>query len=222
MPPSPSGPAGGGPGPPPSSAILTALSFLQRARDAAQELHLDPWEFAVNLAQLVVAGLSCEEVRGLVVAGLAECTDERRRARPDRRTFQSAADLVLSARSSFILTPAGERFLKQWDRHVAPSDNGQPPTLLKPSWNIDRRQLWYREQLVKWYRQPAVLQETILATFEEDSWPPRIDDPLPKAHGIVPRERLHDTLKRMNRDQLVPLLLFRRDGSGEGVEWEGR
>jgi hypothetical protein len=222
MPPSPSGPAGGGPGPPPSAAILTALSLLKRARDAAQELHLDPWEFAVTLAQLIVAGLSCDDVRGLVVAGLVECADERRRTRENQRAFQIDANAGLSARTCFILTPTGERFLKRWDNQLPATGNDAPPALLTPQWDTDRRKLWYREQLVKWYRQPAELQETILTAFEEDGWPPRMDDPLPMVDGIVPRERLHDTLKRLNRDQVTPLLLFRRDGSGEGVTWEGR
>ena len=49
-----------------------------------------------------------------------------------------------------------------------------------------------------------------------------MDDPLPMVDGLEPNERLHDTVRRLNRDQVTPLLLFRRDGSGEGVAWEGR
>jgi hypothetical protein len=186
------------------------------------ELRLDPWEFAVSLTELLAAGLTGTDVRRLVAGGLAEHAHERLRLGSDRRSFHPMTNLALTARTCFVLTPAGERLLKQWDGRVALNGNDHSPALLLPRWDAERRQLWYGDQLVKWYRQPADSQQTILAAFEEEGWPPRIDDPLPKVHGIMPRDRLHDTLKRLNRDQLATLLLFRRDGSGEGVEWVGR
>ncbi len=202
---------------PPSPSMLIALALLQRARDAAVDLRVDRWEFAVNLAQLVVAGLSCEDIRQIVADGLAECADERRRTRAATRLFGPAAPSELSARTCFALTPAGERLLKQWNGHYA--GEGQFITLLKPRWDAHQRQLRYGDQLVKWYRQPAESQETILAAFEEDGWSRRIDDPLPMADGRCPHERLHEAVKGLNRAQIARLLEFRRDGSGEGVEW---
>jgi hypothetical protein len=75
---------------------------------------------------------------------------------------------------------------------------------------------------VKWYRAPAASQETILAAFQEDGWPGRIDDPLPWVDGLGPQERLHEAVKGLNRGQLARLLEFRRDGTGEGVTWLAR
>jgi hypothetical protein len=219
--PLPSGPTGSGPDPAPSSPILTALSLLRRARDAAIELGLDPWEFAISLTELVAAGLSGADVRRLVAGGLAEHAQERVQPGADHRSFNRMMNLALTARTCFVLTPAGERLLRQWDGPTTTNGAGGPPPLV-PRWDADRRQLWYGERLVKWYRVPAESQETILAAFEEDGWPPRIDDPLSPVDDQDPQERLHEAIKGLNRGQFQRLLVFRRDGTGEGVTWAPR
>ena len=72
---------------------------------------------------------------------------------------------------------------------------------------------------MKLFRQPAESQEIILAAFEEEGWPRRIDDPLPPVAGKDSVERLHQAVMGLNRGQIARLLEFRRDGTGEGVEW---
>jgi hypothetical protein len=74
------------------------------------------------------------------------------------------------------------------------------------------------ENLVKEYRQRAPNQETILDAFEEEGWPPRIDDPLPRSTRIDPKERLHEAIRRLNH-QKARKILFSGDGTGEGVIW---
>jgi hypothetical protein len=64
------------------------------------------------------------------------------------------------------------------------------------------------------------MQEAILMAFEEENWPPRIDDPLPVHPDMLPKRRLHDTIKSLNRNQKRPLIRFMGDGTGEGVRWE--
>jgi hypothetical protein len=75
---------------------------------------------------------------------------------------------------------------------------------------------------VKRFRQPAPSQETILATFEEEGWPPHIDDPLPPQPGQLPKQRLHETITNLNRHQQNRLLHFLGDGTGRGVCWQLR
>jgi hypothetical protein len=55
--------------------------------------------------------------------------------------------------------------------------------------------------------------------FEEDGWPPRIDDPLPQKLNQDPKSRLHDTIKCLNRNHRKRLIRFSGDGTGEGVVW---
>lgn len=91
---------------------------------------------------------------------------------------------------------------------------------LRPNWDAKRRELRVNETVVKRFRQPAQNQELILAVFEEDGWPERIDDPLPPDPVRDAKERLHDVIKKLNRAQDVPLIRFRGDGTGTGVLWE--
>jgi hypothetical protein len=76
------------------------------------------------------------------------------------------------------------------------------------------------ELVVKRFKAPAANQETILAAFEEEEWPPRIDDPLPPSPDLEPKRRLHDTINSLNRNQKKQLLRFFGDGSGMGIRWE--
>jgi hypothetical protein len=74
-------------------------------------------------------------------------------------------------------------------------------------------------KLVKRFRVPSPNQERILAAFEEEGWPPRIDDPLPPHPEQEPKRRLRDTIKSLNRHQINRLLHLTGDGTGQGVRW---
>lgn len=102
------------------------------------------------------------------------------------------------------------------------SANGTPPPRLTPRWDATRRELWLGNELVKRFRVPAEMQECILAAFEEDGWPPRIDDPLPPDERLrqTPQDRLHDVVENLNGHQLEARIHFYRDGTGTGVCWE--
>jgi hypothetical protein len=96
---------------------------------------------------------------------------------------------------------------------------GQDDQVPVPHWQSARRELRWVRELVKRYRLPAPNQEMILGALEEEGWPPRIDDPLPRHPGQDSAQRLHDTIKALNRHQVNRLLVFERDGTGEGVQW---
>jgi hypothetical protein len=92
----------------------------------------------------------------------------------------------------------------------------------KPRWYPDLHELHFNGTLVRRYKNPARNQELILAAFEEEGWPKRIDDPLPPIGDLDPRQRLRNTIVTLNRHQLAPLVHFRMDGTGCGVQWENR
>ena len=91
-----------------------------------------------------------------------------------------------------------------------------------PSWDNERRILSVGRQIVKKYRVPSSSQEAILAAFEEEGWPPVIDDPLPPQLDLEqdPKYRLRDTIRSLNMNQTNTLLRFRGDGSGSRIVWE--
>jgi hypothetical protein len=59
-----------------------------------------------------------------------------------------------------------------------------------------------------------------LSAFEEDRWPPVIDDPLPPKPEQDTKRRLHDTIKALNRNQHRDAIRFHGNGTGEGIRWE--
>ena len=83
-----------------------------------------------------------------------------------------------------------------------------------------RHELRLGETLVKKFKWRAANQEAILCAFEEEGWPPHIDDPLPPILDKDPKRRLSDAIKCLNRKQLNTLVRFSGDGTGEGVYWE--
>jgi hypothetical protein len=112
----------------------------------------------------------------------------------------------------------GERIvaLERWQSK--PAERTQVP--LKPRWDQDRRELWFGGCLCKRYRQPAKNQETILAAFEEDGWPARIDDPLPGTAEGDPGQRLADAVRALNENK--GCIDFEKDGTSAGVLWKIR
>jgi hypothetical protein len=105
------------------------------------------------------------------------------------------------------------------------SDLDHPPAdrtayIVRPTWNRARRELHWGDELVKRFRQPAPSQECVLAAFEEQGWPERIDDPLPRGGGLNAKQHLRDTVKNLNRHQRVKRILFEADGTGQGILWK--
>lgn len=96
------------------------------------------------------------------------------------------------------------------------------PEQPKPVWDYERRQLRLGSKLVKQFTWPSKNQEAVLARFQELGWPDRIGDPIKRHPTICPKQRLHDTIKCLNRKQVNKLIKFRGDGSGHGVRIEIR
>lgn len=62
-------------------------------------------------------------------------------------------------------------------------------------------------------------QLAVLAEFQRQAWPVRIDDPLPDAGEQSPKRRLNDTIRSLNRNHQISALRFSGDGTGAGVLW---
>ncbi len=90
---------------------------------------------------------------------------------------------------------------------------------VKPVWDADLNRLTLGDVVVKEYRTPAPNQQLILAAFQEEGWPPRVDDPLPPHPEQDPKRRLHETILSLNRNQKKSVLRFGGDGNGSGVRW---
>jgi hypothetical protein len=93
---------------------------------------------------------------------------------------------------------------------------------LTPRYDLNDRVLSWGMYELKHFRQPSPSQERILQSAEELEWIRWFDDPLPIKPGTRSKQRLHDTIKNLNRNQSMPLVHFKGDGTGERVGWELR
>ena len=92
---------------------------------------------------------------------------------------------------------------------------------IKPVWNKGRRELCFGGVVVKRFRHPAKNQLSVLESFQELRWPAHIDNPLTGGDSVDARDRLHDTIRRLN-NHIGRVIHFMSDGLGQGITWELR
>jgi hypothetical protein len=203
-----------------------AITELAIAHDYACDAECDPWQFAVEISRLADLGLTPSDLRWLVEKGYATHAREITEPGDAERKFAPGSNTAFSPDTRFLLTDAGLQLaggmraaptLLRFPSSAAPLEI---EAASKPRWDTDDGTLYFGRRIVKRFKRPSPNQAIILATFEEENWPQRIDDPLPPAKDIDPRRRLHDTIKWLNRNVECRLLCFSGDGSGEGVRWQ--
>ncbi len=199
--------------------MLRLLEALELARDAA----CDAWEFALEIPTLQQMGIHSSQLRWLIRKAYIEHGRETTVDGMELRTFEPIAGLSFAISSCFVLTASGESLARSMrgDRattvaHIQPR---RVDVAGRPTWDEDLRELRFQGQVIKRYKVPSPNQQIVLAAFDEESWPCRVDDPLMPHPEIDPKRRLHDTIKSLNRHQINPLLRFYGDGTGEGVLW---
>jgi hypothetical protein len=91
----------------------------------------------------------------------------------------------------------------------------------KPHWDKRAGELRFRGAVVR--RVPKVARSRnivpILDAFEEDGWPPEIDDPLTSGGRDDRRRRAVETL---NNRMLKPWMWFECNGDGTGFRWRAK
>ena len=213
-----------------SSSARAALRELLRSLEYAAELDKCEWEFVVDLLSFHRLMLSDNDLRWLVHSGYLSHAIETTTSADDTRKFTRSNALALTRRSCFVLTQKGasvSRALLQdeiigagGDREVATAVGKLPQGIngvaMLPTWDRSRQELRFGSVVVKRFRVPASSQEAVLAAFEEERWPPRIDDPLPPLRDICQKRRLQETIRSLNRNQKRPLIQFLGDGSARG------
>ncbi len=214
-------------------SLRSALAQLAHADACARDAQCSPWEFAIEIERLIAEGLTTSDLRWLVRRGYVEHGQEVTRGRDTTRRFQSCCNLAFAKRTCFVLTEAGLR-LAASEGPEPPFPPDEPPPARRrekpqghahraacvPVWDRDRRVLRMDGCVIKQFKVPSPSQEAILAAFEEEGWPPAIDDPLPPQVEQDSKRRLRNTIQSLNANQRHPLLHFRGDGSGQRIVWE--
>ncbi len=100
---------------------------------------------------------------------------------------------------------------------IATVETGERP---KPRYDRENRILYVGTEVIKELKKISPNQEPIWCAFEEEEWPPRIDDPIPPKTGIVAKRRLHQTIWSLNNGlDNDKVIRFGGDGTGEGLKW---
>lgn len=98
------------------------------------------------------------------------------------------------------------------------------PVPLLPFWDIERRQLWLGNSMIKRFPHPISNQITVLAAFRAIGWASRrIVDPLPSQPSDLPshaRIRLRETVRNLNRGMPNGTIHFRLDRICNEVTWD--
>ena len=210
--------------------IRPGICLLLQAHDYARQLDRDPWDFAVEISTLRNAGLTNNDFRWLVCRGYLEHAREITLADAKTRKFQPCQGLRFFKSTCFLLTQFGRDEFEHVPStleappidpvHPSAANGHHAATSERPQWDQDRHQFRLGAVIVKEFKLPAINQETVLTAFQEEGWPPSIDDPLPPSPGIDPKRRLHDTIKNLNRNQKQHVVRFMGDGTGQGIRWE--
>jgi hypothetical protein len=225
--------------------LSASLAMLFRAYQYSLETNSSRWQFAVEIDDLLRAGLSRSELRWLMATGLvihaceilATSSRTRRFTGLGMHSFLRSSCFVLSDKAIEKLSaPRAEKprlsiLLRLPPGNHSPANHSPANSaqqipgaagLSLPEWNCERRELRLRGFLIKQFRGPAANQEWIIKALHEETWPTRIDDPLPPISDKDSRRRLNDAIKNLNRHQAHELIVFRGDGTGCGVLWELR
>jgi hypothetical protein len=207
--------------------LKEALRLLGASHNQGVDARTNPERQGVSVARLRAAGTTDLELSQLVALGFASLI---RQGNLLPRGAVLPGSLSFPADAAVVLTEAGAAWFRQVIltstmplplHSVCPADPTQRGERDRvPHWDKDLRELRHAGLLAKDYRQPARCQELILDVFEEEGWGAEILDPLSGGPDVDPRERLHDTVKNLNRHQKQARIHFRVTGMGTKVRWE--
>lgn len=208
--------------------IRSGMVELLTSLECANSVQGDVWDFAVEISRLRKTGLAENEFRWLVSMNYVAHAQEVTKPKEDGRQFRQTGKLSFARRTCFVLTEVGADFARTVVRQVRPAEasarqaSGQKASAAQsvPTWDPLRRELRMNGRVIKRFRWTAKNQERILATFDEEGWPCRIDDPIPPQPNGDQRQKLRDAVRALNQSHEISLIRFRGDGSGQGVVWE--
>ncbi len=137
-----------------------AVAELAAAWDSARDMKSDPWDFAVEIGDLLTLGIGKSALRWLVKRSCAEHAREVTRPADAARRFQPELSLAFTRRTCFILTGAGRSALAAaWPVPALRLHHGSLGTpavaVPMPHWDRWTRTLYLGDRIVKRFRVPA-------------------------------------------------------------------
>jgi hypothetical protein len=197
--------------------LQAGLAILLQAHKTGTQLRCPVAEVAPSWKALAQHGMTADVLATLLNAGHVELVADEGDAASHRRP------LTIAASSRLGLTEQGVLFAHRMLGHTELSrlrtlQIAEPEC--HPHWDNKAGELWWKGECIRRFRHDASSQRRVLDALEEQGWPGRIDDPLPKQRDSDSKQRLRETIKSLNRGQRPVRLRFHCDGTGEGIRWE--
>jgi len=205
-----------------SQVIWDGLQALCVALHYSADVERPASDFAIEIQSLEEIGLSNSDLRWLICKGYVQHFIDQTRYDQPGRLMVSTQSLRLVPESCFVLTPTGISVAERCNFTVQKNGDGQGFLHTRPkipSWDSKTRALHLGAEPVAIFDSPAPVPELILAAFEEEGWPARIDDPLRPVGEADHKARLCKAIHRLNKHVNSPHIHFCADGSGQGVCW---
>jgi hypothetical protein len=209
-------------------AVSRALATLLEGYTYAADLRAPAWDFAIELETLVKAGANLNALGWLVRRGYAEYRLPTRNTVPASRGPDGVVGVAFPKGTCFALTEAGVQVARMSVLSAPvplPPPQAEPQTDAAqereemPEWDAGAGELRYRGRVVKRFRNAGSNQRRILDAFQCLGWPRHIADPLPANRGTNSKQRLHDTIKNLNRCHESTCLTFYGLDAGHAVGW---
>ncbi len=99
-----------------------------------------------------------------------------------------------------------------------PCRHGMPPAT--PRYDRLLRTFFLGPFPLRHFERSARSQVGVLQSFQDAGWPPRVEFPLGVLSDLDPQHKLNDAVFDLNHGQVLFLVRFFCDGTGEGVCWE--
>lgn len=135
---------------------------------------------------------------------------------PDRAVVDVAVGIGHMSQTNYewVLREMGE--VVPAERRVAGVKQSSPPETPRPNWNRETGELSYDGEVIRIVRLRSIRDNIVLIldVFQEESWPARIDDPLPE--GPNP-QRIHQTLQSLNTG--LKRIRFHALEGGRAIRW---
>jgi len=133
-----------------------------------------------------------------------------------RGVSQYRAIIELGRDLDYFTAAKAEWLLQEVGEEAVSVGAGEVPDRTVPHWDCKSHVLTLRGEKIRTVKRPKAATNIILVleTFEEEGWPPRIDDPLP---GGRDQQRLHATIRSLKTG--LRCITFYADGTGEGFAW---
>lgn len=195
------------------------LRILLQSYGDAQNTQCAITDFAVELSDLRMAGVSFSDLRYCVAMGYVEHLLDVTPPQSSKRRLRVFNGVAFKENSCFALTGGGLELALHYVSLVPEPDSHREQPVsnaarLMPVWNLTMRELRIAHSIVKRFLTRADNQIRILNELQEHGWPSHIDDPLPPNGSTEPKRRLHDTINKLNQHQVNRLIQFRGDGTG--------